>query len=85
MLYEAYPNPFNPSTTIRFDIPEAGNVSLKVYNLTGQEILTVLDNAYRVQGNHQVKVDMSRFASGVYFYTLKQNGNVQTKKMVLMK
>ena len=84
-LYEAYPNPFNPSTTIRFSIPQSGNVTLKVYNITGQEVMTVLDNEFRTNGSYDVKVDMRDLSSGVYFYTLRQNSNFLTKKMILLK
>ena len=84
-LYEAYPNPFNPSTTIRFSIPESGNVTLKVYNITGQEVMTVLDNEFKANGSYDVNVDMSNLSSGVYFYTLRQNSSFLTKKMILLK
>lgn len=85
VLYEAYPNPFNPSTTIRFSIPENGNVTLKIYSLTGQEVKTAIDNEFIVNGRYNIKIDMSNLSSGVYFYTLKHNGNIQTKKMMLLK
>ena len=84
-LYEAYPNPFNPSTTIRFSVPESGNVTLKVYNITGQEVMTVLNNEFKANGSYDVKVDMSKLSSGVYFYTLRDNSNFMTKKMILLK
>jgi hypothetical protein len=84
-LYEAYPNPFNPSTTIRYSIPESGNITLQVYNITGQLVKTLIDNEYRASGSYDVKVDMSKFSSGVYFYTLRQNSNFTTKKMILLK
>jgi hypothetical protein len=85
VLYEAYPNPFNPSTNIRFNIPESGNVTLKVYNLTGQEVKAIIDNEFMSNGTHNIKVDMSNLSSGVYFFTLKYNFNFLTKKMVLLK
>jgi len=84
-LYEAYPNPFNPSTTIRFSIPESGNVSLKVYSIDGQEVMTLIDNEFTASGSYDVNVNMSNLSSGVYLYTLKQNYNVSTKKMILLK
>jgi hypothetical protein len=84
-LYDAYPNPFNPSTTIRFSIPESGNVSLKVYTINGQEVMTLIDNEHTANGSYDVKVDMSNLSSGIYFYTLKHNYNVSTKKMILLK
>lgn len=80
-----YPNPFNPSTTISFTLPENGNVNLKIYNLQGEEVYTVVDNRYKIRGSYEYKVDLSRLASGIYFYTLEQNNNIQTKKMTLVK
>ena len=84
-LYDAYPNPFNPSTTIRFSIPESGNVSLKVYTVTGQEVMTLIDNEYTINGSYDVSVNMINLSSGVYFYTLTQNNIFLTKKMILLK
>ena len=84
-LYDAYPNPFNPSTTIRFSIPESGNVSLKVYTVVGQEVMTLIDNEYTANGSYDVSVNMSNLSSGVYFYTLTQNNRFLTKKMILLK
>ncbi len=80
-----YPNPFNPSTTISFDLPEDGFVNLKIYNLQGEEVYTVVDNRYKIRGSYEFNVDLSSLASGVYFYTLEQNKNIQTKKMTLLK
>jgi len=85
ILYEAYPNPFNPSTTISFNLSEDGLVNLKIYNLQGQEVYTVVDNLYKIRGAYEYKVDLNSLASGVYFYKLQQADNVQTKKMILMK
>lgn len=84
-LNQAYPNPFNPSTTISFTIAEAGNVSLKVYDLMGREVRNVVDNSFKAQGSYSFKVDMNDLSSGVYFYTLRQGNNIQTKKMMLLK
>jgi hypothetical protein len=80
-----YPNPFNPSTTIAFELPENGNVSLKIYNVNGELVHTVVDNAFKIRGNYKYNVDMSNLSSGVYLYTLQQNNNMQTKKMTLLK
>jgi len=80
-----YPNPFNPSTTISFTLPEDGFVSLKVYNIQGKEVYTLIDNRYKIRGSYEYNVDFSNLASGVYFYTLQQNNNVLTKKMTLIK
>jgi hypothetical protein len=84
-LSEAYPNPFNPSTNIKFTIAKSGNVSLKVYNITGQLVMTVLDNKDISRGSYSYKLDMSRFASGIYLYTLQQDNNFIAKKMILLK
>ncbi|HKJ80657.1 MAG TPA: T9SS type A sorting domain-containing protein, partial [Ignavibacteriaceae bacterium] len=84
-LSNNYPNPFNPSTTIKFSIAKEGNVTLNVYNVMGQLVKSVVNNAYMSQGEHNYIVNMDNFASGVYFYTLRQGSNIITKKMVLLK
>lgn len=84
-LYQAYPNPFNPSTNIRFSLQQSGIVSLKVYNLVGQLVKTIIDNEYLNAGEHSYKVVMNEFSSGVYFYSLTQGDQQITKKMVLIK
>ncbi len=83
-LLQNYPNPFNPTTEIKFSIARTGMVSLKVYNVLGQEVATLIDGRQSA-GSHFVNFNASRFASGVYFYTLRQNGNSITKKMLLLK
>ncbi|MBI2619069.1 MAG: T9SS type A sorting domain-containing protein [Ignavibacteriales bacterium] len=83
-LYQNMPNPFNPTTTIRFDLPEPGNVSLRVYNALGQEIKVLTDD-YRDAGTHSVRFDAQGLASGVYFYRLISGSLVLTEKMSLMK
>lgn len=84
-LYEAYPNPFNPSTTIKFDLPENGNVTLKVYDIQGRLVTTVLNNEFKLGGTYEYKVDMNKMASGIYLFTLQHNGLMQAKKMALLK
>jgi hypothetical protein len=83
-LSQNYPNPFNPTTTINYSIAQTGNVSLKVYNLLGQEVATLYSGVQQI-GNHSAVFDGSRFASGVYFYRLEAGNNTITKKLVLMK
>jgi protocatechuate 3,4-dioxygenase beta subunit len=83
-LNQNYPNPFNPSTTIRFAIPEAGMYTLKVYNLLGQEVATLINGELSV-GYKEVNFDASRLTSGVYIYRLTGNNVVMTKKMMLNK
>lgn len=84
-LYDAYPNPFNPSTNVKFSIAQAGVVSLKIFNSIGQLVKTVVDNAYKAKGDYNVIVNMNNLASGVYFYRLEEGNNIMTKKMVLLK
>ncbi|HUI63671.1 MAG TPA: T9SS type A sorting domain-containing protein, partial [Bacteroidota bacterium] len=83
-LYNNYPNPFNPSTTIRYELRQEGNVSLKVYDLLGQEIKTLV-NERQTAGDHSVVFDARTLASGVYFYTLRSGSFVKTEKMMLLK
>ena len=84
-LYNAYPNPFNPSTMIKFDLVESGNVELRVYNILGQQVQTIINNEFKTAGSYQYQLKMDNFASGVYMVTLSQNSKVSTKKIVLMK
>lgn len=84
-LADAYPNPFNPSTNINFTLAKSGTVSLRVYNTIGQLIMTVVNNKEMLTGSYDYSVDLSGFSSGVYFYTLQQDNNFITKKMVLLK
>jgi flagellar hook assembly protein FlgD len=84
-LSQNYPNPFNPTTTINFALPKESNVTLKVYNMIGQEVMTLISNERMNSGYHSVKVDGSKLTSGVYIYKLTAGDFVATKKMVLMK
>jgi hypothetical protein len=83
-LSQNFPNPFNPSTTIRFSIPEANLVSVKVFNLLGEEV-TILINREMTAGIHEVNFNASALPTGVYFYTLRAGDFVTTKKMLLIK
>lgn len=83
-LGQNYPNPFNPATNIKFDIAKQGNYSLKVFNMLGQEVSTLV-NGKLDAGVHQVTFNAARLSSGVYFYSLiGANINI-TKKMILIK
>ena len=83
-LEQNYPNPFNPSTTINYSIPEAGNVEMKVYDILGNEVVTLV-NEPKAPGNYSAEFNATSLASGMYIYTLRTNSFVETKKMMLMK
>jgi subtilisin family serine protease len=83
-LAGAYPNPFNPSTTIRFSLPEAAKVVLNVYDISGCQVAQLV-NGLREAGQHQVTFNGSNQASGIYLYTLTAGQNTATGKMVLIK
>ena len=84
VLYQNYPNPFNPSTDISFAVPRSGHVLLKVFDLLGREISTLVHEV-RAAGVHHVAFDASRLPSGVYYYTLQAGNSVQSRKMILLK
>jgi len=83
-LSQNYPNPFNPTTTIEFALPHAGDISLIVYNVLGQEVETLVDRTMPA-GAHQVEFDAANRPSGIYFYPLSHSGGPYTKKMTLIK
>jgi len=88
-LEQNYPNPFNPSTTIRFTIPqderrEMQNVSIKVFDLLGNEVATLVNEKHSA-GEHTVTLDVSSLPSGIYIYTLQVGSNYLSKKMILIK
>ena len=83
-LHQNYPNPFNPVTTIAFSLPETANVNLKVYNILGQQVKTLVSEE-RKAGNYEVRFDASHLSSGIYFYHLKAGNYSSVKKMVLLK
>ena len=83
-LSQNYPNPFNPVTTVSYQIKEQGLVQLKVYNLLGQEIVTLV-NEEQPSGIYEALFDASNLPSGVYIYSLRVNGFVQNNKMTLLK
>jgi hypothetical protein len=83
-LHQNYPNPFNPTTTIRFDLPQASQVTLKVFNTLGEEVATIASDRLSA-GSYSYKWDASNLASGVYVYRLQAGDYVEIKKMVLMK
>jgi hypothetical protein len=83
-LSQNYPNPFNPSTLILYSIPKSGNVVIKIYNVLGQEVRTLVDQ-FQTVGNYKVFFDAGSLSSGVYFYSIRSDDFVQVKKMMLVK
>jgi hypothetical protein len=83
-LSQNYPNPFNPTTKINFAIPKSGMVSLKVYNILGKEVATLV-NQNMTSGTYNYEFNASNLSSGIYFYKLDVNGFSQVKKMSLVK
>jgi hypothetical protein len=83
-LYDNYPNPFNPSTTIRFEIPENGFTELNIYDVSGRLVKTLAEEELQ-KGVYEISWDASGNSSGIYFYTLKSGGHKETKKMILVK
>ncbi|MBX2989533.1 MAG: S8 family peptidase [Bacteroidetes bacterium] len=84
MLEQNYPNPFNPATTIRFTLPANGLATLKVFDVLGREVATLLNNDMQA-GTHQLTLDASNFSSGTYFYKLQSGSNVAVKKLMVVK
>lgn len=90
ILHQNYPNPFNPATVIRYKIPQNGHVTLKVFDVLGREVATLV-NEEKLPGDYEVTFDAGHsgqgrgIASGVYFYTLKAGNYSSTKKLILMK
>ncbi len=83
-LYQNYPNPFNPTTTIKYQIPELSFVTIKVYDVLGSEVATLV-NEEKAVGSYEVEFNATALPSGIYFYKLQAGSFVETKKMVLMK
>lgn len=83
-LYQNYPNPFNPSTRIIYDVGEPGLVQLKVYNVLGVEVASLV-NEFKNTGSYSTDFNAEKLSSGVYFYTLSVNKFTQTRKMILEK
>ncbi len=83
-LSQNYPNPFNPSTTIKFDMAIEGFVSLKIFNSSGKEVATLL-NEPRAPGHHSVNFNASDLSSGIYYYKLETNNFSKVMKMALIK
>jgi hypothetical protein len=83
-LSQAYPNPFNPTTTLSFAIPAAGQVSISIYSLQGRELASLANGSYDA-GYHQVIWNADSHSSGVYFVKMVAGGYVNTQKLMLVK
>jgi len=83
-LFANYPNPFNPSTIIKYQLSEASQVSLKVYDVMGRKITTLV-NRFQDKGSYYITFNASGLADGVYFYRLNTNGTEHISRMLLMK
>ncbi|HPC36961.1 MAG TPA: T9SS type A sorting domain-containing protein, partial [Candidatus Marinimicrobia bacterium] len=83
-LFQNYPNPFNPTTKITYSIPVTSNVVIKVYDMSGREVVTVED-CQKNAGTHTLLFDAEKLASGVYYYNLTANEFSSTKKFVILK
>ena len=84
-LYQNYPNPFNGSTTFIVDLPEASVLTFKVYNILGQEVLTIMENVHRNAGIYTHTINLSSLPSGVYFFRLSNGKLAETRKVLLVK
>ena len=83
-LYQNFPNPFNPTTNIKFDLPKESSVTVKVYNVLGEEVATLI-NRVMPAGKQNVEFNASKLASGMYIYRIQAGDFVQVRKMMLMK
>ncbi|MBK9096569.1 MAG: T9SS type A sorting domain-containing protein [bacterium] len=84
LLEQNYPNPFNPITVIRYQLPVTGKVSLKVYNVLGNEVATLV-NSELSAGEYELEFNASHLSSGVYYYVLSSGNFSSAKKMMLVK
>jgi hypothetical protein len=84
MVFQNYPNPFNPSTTIEFDLPKTSKVTLKIFNILGEEVTTLVSDRLSA-GSYSYEWDAISLASGIYLYRLEAEEYVETKKMMLLK
>jgi hypothetical protein len=83
-LSQNYPNPFNPTTKVNFDLPKDGMVSLKVYDMSGREVATMV-NGFRTAGFYTIDFNAANLSSGVYFYSISAGEFSAVKKMALIK
>jgi len=83
-LSQNYPNPFNPATKINYSLPKAGQVSIKVFDILGKEVTTLI-NEFQNAGSYDAVFNGANFSSGVYFYRIESGSFIDTKKMFLLK
>ncbi len=83
-LYQNYPNPFNPATTIGYELPEAGYISLKIYDVLGNEVALV-DQGFKQAGLHETVFDGRSLSSGIYVYSIQLNNKIFNKNMIILK
>jgi hypothetical protein len=84
VLEQNYPNPFNPTTTIKYSLPSAGEITLTIFDLSGSEVATLV-NQSQPAGNYIIEFDASHLSSGIYYYQLNAGNFSQTKKLILLK
>ena len=84
ILDKAYPNPFNPTTTLKFALPVDAQVSLSIYNLQGREIATLTDK-FMNAGYHSVEWNANQYSSGIYFVKMMSGNYIKTQKLMLVK
>lgn len=85
VLYQNFPNPFNPSTIIKYDLPVSANIEIKVYDFLGRKIKSLINNEYRSAGAHSITFYADNIPSGVYFYRLRTDNFTDYKKMLLIR
>ncbi len=84
LLYQNYPNPFNPTTTIKYSVPQSSNVVIKVFDVLGKEITTLVNEEKSV-GTYELNWYAGNLPSGIYFYRIQTGDFIDTKKMILLK
>jgi hypothetical protein len=83
-LHQNYPNPFNPKTIIKYDLPQQTKVLLKIYDILGNEVITLV-NETKPSGQYEVEFDGTNLSSGVYFYRIEAGEFIETKKLILLR
>ena len=84
-LLQNFPNPFNPATTISFNLDKSETVNMSIFDLNGTEVFEVINNQFYSAGQHSINIDAAELPSGLYFYQLRSGKNISTKKMLLLK